>query len=142
MTEEVKDMTAQEVDTTQQATQETTAEKPVVASIPMVAETMVQEIAKNTVKQDLEIVRAKKEELIVAGETLFKDEIASLEEKEKALTVKIEAAAKETQTEAKTMTAGIMTIEKTFWEKYGNIILHTIEYVGMVVIICVLKGWL
>lgn len=136
MTEELKDIATQAADTVRTVTPETPA------APPMVTETATQAIAQNTVEQDLATVRAKKDELIAAGETLFKDEIASLEEKEKALTAKIEAAAKETETEVEQATTKIVTAEKTFWEKYGNVILHTIEYAGMIIIICMLKGWL
>ncbi|MGE1061242.1 hypothetical protein NXG27_01135 [Megasphaera paucivorans] len=81
-----------------------------------------------TVEQDLATVRAKKDELIAAGETLFKDEIASLEEKEKSLTAQIETEAKETETQ-------IVTAETSFREKYGNIMVNGIEIIGIGAII-------
>ena len=81
MTEELKDTAAQAADTVQTVTQETPAAPPIVASMPMATETATQAIAQNTVEQDLATVQAKKEELIAAGETLFKDEIASLDAK-------------------------------------------------------------
>ena len=90
---------------------------------------------KVAIAQDFITIRAKKDDLILAGKDLFKEEIISLEEKEKALTAKIEAAAKETETEAEQMTTGIMAIEKTFWEKYGNEVLNGVEIVALAAII-------
>lgn len=109
MAEEVKTQAVTDVATPEVAVQDTPA-------------------TETTVEQDLATVRAKKDELIAAGETLFKDEIASLEEKEKSLTAQIETEAKETETQ-------IVTAETSFREKYGNIMVNGIEIIGIGAII-------
>lgn len=74
------------------------------------------------VQTDIQNIEAQITALETAGAELFADEIASLKAKAEALKAKVEADVKAVETE-------LVTIEQTFFQKYGQAAAHIIEIV-------------
>lgn len=96
-----------------------TAEVTPTATAPEAAQTPV---TLTPVQTDIQTIEVQIAALEAAGKDLFADEITSLKAKAEALMVMAVAEAKEIEAEA-------ITIEQTFFQKYGQAAAHVVEIV-------------
>jgi hypothetical protein len=99
-----------------------------------VAVTLVDDLAVATsIQTDIAKIEAAMENLVIAGETLFADEIAALKQKRDVLLAKAKA-------EEQAVTSELIVVEETFVRKYGQAAAHLFEIAMLAAILARLFG--